>query len=932
MTTPILNWKIEKKTGVAIADRSSTTIPFFLTCVSALMRKYPSEIAAGIHQILPTADVPLTVCASPPILNLMANIVQFGMGCPSLIGNGDYDKESTLDREAATIFFSFVSILCDQVPLAAFSSRESEMEWINVGGSHLTPVVISTVVRDHCKFLIHNTFVRKIFHTAIGSDSTKFEVLLSQKNAQDKKIESDMIEMKKDSAVNVAAKEVIEDTTTGFFQKSKWSKKLSKGMSSIFGANDKKKRCRSGEGVLMNTSTSSMGLASGAMKATERNPRNGVAVSRRGMYFDQNLMFAVTRTYATILSRWGGNGTDADFVPNTSASGGSGAPNLRKQATDKIDPSMISLLNALCFSTSFIKVSWALIQTDSSISSDLMQLLDKKRRISPLRASKLSLPTVGGQLHFDDNIGSVFLLLFNAVFSHALIVTDDTDLHDLGEPLPIHQIRRLIVLLKKILRRACCLDKSSSEDDSNHFGLSLVSSSARVMRDLSLRSSRRLLCPPKLWLVDDLLESEMIRCKSFNEYCTLLNTPVMKLCPFLVPFKRRLKLFEMIVSTNRADIQGTNDGHSFRPGVHVHIMRGRVLEDGLTHLNKLGANLRRRIIVQYVNAAGSTESGLDAGGLFKEFWTDLCAQSFNPNWALFCETEDSNGYLYPNPNSRDAHGSDSIILFEFLGRILGKAIFENITIQPQFAHFFLSFLRGDYNFLNMLSDLSTMDRTLYNNLMFLKTYEGDVSDLCLTFSVTKEAFGSNKEIALIPNGDKLDVTNANKHRYIQLVAKHFVCDKVREQSEAFRKGLWDVIDRKWLRMFNEPELTVLISGPTNGMIDVDDMKANVRYAGGFTMFDRTIQRFWKVLHSFTSEQRADLLRFVTSCERPPPLGFGSMNPPFTVQRVPISKDNEKLPTASTCFNILKLPTYSSEKMLKQKLIYAIKSGSGFELT
>ncbi len=134
----------------------------------------------------------------------------------------------------------------------------------------------------------------------------------------------------------------------------------------------------------MNTSAASMGLASGAMKAntkaTETNPRKGAVVSRREINFDQKLMVAVTRTYATILSRWGGNGTDADFIPNATASGGTGAPDLQKQATDKIDPSMISLLNALCFSTSFIKVSWALIQTDPSISSDLTQLLDKKRR------------------------------------------------------------------------------------------------------------------------------------------------------------------------------------------------------------------------------------------------------------------------------------------------------------------------------------------------------------------------------------------------------------------------------------------------------------------------------------------------------------------------------------------------------------------------
>eukprot|EP00549_Striatella_unipunctata_P021185 CAMPEP_0118719744 /NCGR_PEP_ID=MMETSP0800-20121206/29682_1 /TAXON_ID=210618 ORGANISM="Striatella unipunctata, Strain CCMP2910" /NCGR_SAMPLE_ID=MMETSP0800 /ASSEMBLY_ACC=CAM_ASM_000638 /LENGTH=154 /DNA_ID=CAMNT_0006627221 /DNA_START=31 /DNA_END=496 /DNA_ORIENTATION=+ len=134
------------------------------------------------------------------------------------------------------------------------------------------------------------------------------------------------------------------------------------------------------------------------------------------------------------------------------------------------------------------------------------------------------------------------------------------------------------------------------------------------------------------------------------------------------------------------------------------------------------------------------------------------------------------------------------------------------------------------------------------------------------------------------------------------------------------------------RPSNEPELQVLISGPSDGKIDVTDMKANTRYAGGYSGLDRQVHRFWKVVTSFDSKQQADLLRFVTSCERPPPLGFASMNPPFTVQRVGIMRDGDKLPSASTCFNTLKLPTYSSEKVLKERLLYAIESGAGFELS
>ena len=165
-----------------------------------------------------------------------------------------------------------------------------------------------------------------------------------------------------------------------------------------------------------------------------------------------------------------------------------------------------------------------------------------------------------------------------------------------------------------------------------------------------------------------------------------------------------------------------------------------------------------------------------------------------------------------------------------------------------------------------------------------------------------------------------------------LVTKHYVVDRVKEQSEAFTRGLWEVIDKNWLHIFNEPELQVLISGASDGKIDVDDMRANTQYAGGFTSLDRNVTRFWKVFASLSSKQQANLLRFVTSCERPPPLGFATLIPPFTIQRVGVMRDGEQLPTASTCFNVLKLPTYSSEKVMRERLIYAIESGAGFELS
>lgn len=44
------------------------------------------------------------------------------------------------------------------------------------------------------------------------------------------------------------------------------------------------------------------------------------------------------------------------------------------------------------------------------------------------------------------------------------------------------------------------------------------------------------------------------------------------------------------------------------------------------------------------------------------------------------------------------------------------------------------------------------------------------------------------------------------------------------------------------------------------------------------------------------------------------------------------RDVDRLPSASTCYNMLKLPNYRRAATLRKKLLYAIQSGAGFELS
>lgn len=52
--------------------------------------------------------------------------------------------------------------------------------------------------------------------------------------------------------------------------------------------------------------------------------------------------------------------------------------------------------------------------------------------------------------------------------------------------------------------------------------------------------------------------------------------------------------------------------------------------------------------------------------------------------------------------------------------------------------------------------------------------------------------------------------------------------------------------------------------------------------GEFTTEHPTIIIFWKIVESFTDTQKKQLLKFVTSCSRPPLLGFKVRSCAFTL--------------------------------------------------
>lgn len=226
-----------------------------------------------------------------------------------------------------------------------------------------------------------------------------------------------------------------------------------------------------------------------------------------------------------------------------------------------------------------------------------------------------------------------------------------------------------------------------------------------------------------------------------------------------------------------------------------------------------------------------------------------------------------------------------------------------------------------------LDDLASLDKDLYRGLISLKNYAGNPEDLSLNFTVTEDDFGVARSVDLVPGGSDIAVTAENKHEYIQLVCKYKLDRQFADQSRAFFSGLSDIIDPKWLRMFDQQELAQLLGGE-EVPIDIADLRKHTTVSG----FDdgNTPSLFWRVVAGFDQEQRRALVRFVTSCSRPPLLGFAHLNPGFAIRNS--GTDTGRLPTASSCANLLKLPDYKDEQLLRSKLLQAINSGAGFDMS
>jgi len=93
-------------------------------------------------------------------------------------------------------------------------------------------------------------------------------------------------------------------------------------------------------------------------------------------------------------------------------------------------------------------------------------------------------------------------------------------------------------------------------------------------------------------------------------------------------------------------------------------------------------------------------------------------------------------------------------------------------------------------------------------------------------------------------------------------------------------------------------------------------------SGGF-------QRFVNVLVEMSGDERKAFLQFTTGCSSLPPGGLANLHPRLTVVRK-VDGNDSSYPSVNTCVHYLKMPDYSTEEILRERLL-AATTEKGFHL-
>ncbi|XP_060736190.1 E3 ubiquitin-protein ligase HECTD1 isoform X4 [Tachysurus vachellii] len=205
-----------------------------------------------------------------------------------------------------------------------------------------------------------------------------------------------------------------------------------------------------------------------------------------------------------------------------------------------------------------------------------------------------------------------------------------------------------------------------------------------------------------------------------------------------------------------------------------------------------------------------------------------------------------------------------------------------------------------------------------------------VEDLGLNFQFcpSSKVHGFS-EVDLKPNGEDEMVTLDNAEEYVELMFDFCMHIGIQKQMEAFREGFNRVFPMEKLSSFSHKEVQMILCGNQSPSWTAEDIVSYTEPKLGYTRDSPGFLRFVRVLCGMCSDERKAFLQFTTGCSTLPPGGLANLHPRLTIVRK-VDATDASYPSVNTCVHYLKLPEYSSEEIMRERLLAATME-KGFHL-
>ncbi|XP_053504408.1 probable E3 ubiquitin-protein ligase HERC1 isoform X7 [Ictalurus furcatus] len=316
------------------------------------------------------------------------------------------------------------------------------------------------------------------------------------------------------------------------------------------------------------------------------------------------------------------------------------------------------------------------------------------------------------------------------------------------------------------------------------------------------------------------------------------------------------------------------------------------------------------------------EGADDAGGVFDDTVTEMCQELQSGVVDLLIRTPNSSADVGSNTDRfllNPAAASDEHMLqFRFLGILMAVAVRTKKPLDLHLAPWVWKQLcaipLGG-------ADLEEVDLLTHRSLQdILNPDHSSINEDNFTVMIPLDSFvahsADGKLVPVVPGGHNLPLTFSNRAEYVERALEYRLHEMDRQVS-AVRDGMSSIIPVPLLSLLTARQLEQLVCGMPE--VSVEMLKKVVRYRD-ITANHQLIGWLWQSLEEFTNEERVLFLRFVSGRSRLP------SNPADIMQKFQIIKVDRPmngLPTAQTCFFQLRLPPYTSQAVLSERLRYSI---------